>query len=211
MLKKLWESFVSKRSGDRIGLVVFGEGAFTQVPLTFDHSLLMELVAPLEPGAVGGGTAIGTAIATGLNRLKASESKSKVMILVTDGENNSGVINPENAAEIAASLGVKIYTIGVGKTAEGIYRFPNGQRFKSRLDEPTLKRIAKKTGGSYFRATHLKAFSEIYTQIDALEKQSIKTKQYISVDELFERLLKWVILILVLEFLIFNFWIVRIP
>ena len=209
--KKALTKFVKKRSGDRIGLIIFGEGAFTQVPLTFDHELLLNLVSPLELGSVGQGTAIGVAMATGLNRLRSSESKSKVMILVTDGENNSGGITPENAAEIAATLGVKIYTIGIGKTEKGSYQLPNGQRFQTRLDEVTLKRIAQKTGGAYFRAVDTDAFSDVYEQIDSLEKTTLKTRENVFVEELFPKLLQWVILLLMLEFFISNFLIVRLP
>lgn len=209
--KKALASFVKKREGDRIGLVIFGEGAFTQVPLTFDHGLLLQLSQSVEPGAVGGGTAIGVALATGLNRLKSSEAQSKVMILVTDGENNSGTITPENASEIAASLGVKVYTVGVGKSVQGVFKLPNGQRFQSRLDETTLKRIAFKTGGAYFRAADTQGFESVYDQIDTLEKTALKTRELVLVDELFPSLLKWVIMLLVVELFVANFWLVRMP
>lgn len=202
--KRVIKGFIEKRRHDRIGLVVFGNDAFTQCPLTLDYDMLAHLVDRIEVGIAGDGTAVGMGIATGLNRLKASKSRSKVMILMTDGENNSGEIDPLSAADLAHDLGVKIYTVGIGKVGGApvpiqdpilgkVYaRNPDGSLFLPQLDETTLKTIAQKTSGRYFRATDTTTFKQIYDQIDALEKTDIKTKQYPQYTDYFMPLL-WIV------------------
>ena len=155
--KETMKSFISKRTSDRIGLVVFGSDAFTQCPLTSDYQILSNLFNDIDFAMAGDGTAIGMALATGLNRLKESPAKSKLMILLTDGENNMGEVSPERAAELARDLGVKIYTIGVGQEGGAPVPFFHpvyGKVYSDQLtylDEETLKSIAQTTQGEYFK------------------------------------------------------------
>ena len=209
--KRVIKGFVVKRPNDRIGLVVFGNDAFTQCPLTIDHDMLSALIDQITIGIAGDGTAIGMGIATGLNRLKSSKSHSKIMILMTDGENNSGEIDPLSAAELAHDLGVKVYAVGIGKVGgapvpvnDPIYgkvyaRNPDGSLFLPQLDEVTLKKIAEKTGGTYFRATDTATFKQIYERIDSLEKTEIKSKQYEQYTEYFMPLLIAIASLILLE------------
>ena len=183
--------FIQGRSNDRIGLVVFARKAYTQCPLTLDYDVLLHLLDEVDIGAIKDGTAIGLAIGTATNRLRSSEAKSKVIILITDGENNAGNIDPVTAAELARSFGIKIYTIGVGRG--GLVPFPVvdpilGKRYiqaNVAIDEDSLKRIAQISGGLYFRAFDPESLREIYKKIDTLEKTDIKVKQYTSYEELF--------------------------
>ncbi len=189
--KEVIKEFVQERTNDRLGLVVFAAQAFTQCPLTLDHNVLINFLDNVNFGIVEDGTAIGTAIANSCNRLKDSPAKSKVIVLLTDGVNNRGKIDPVTAAEIASSLGIKIYTIGIGKPGNApypvddpflgrIYRYmPNA------LDEKVLQKIADITGGIYFRAETGEKLSEVYKEISALETTQIKTKGYIQYKELF--------------------------
>jgi Ca-activated chloride channel family protein len=189
--KEVIKEFVEERTEDRIGLVVFAAQSFTQRPLTLDHSVLIQFLENVDFGMVEDGTAIGTAIANSCNRLKNSPSKSKVIVLLTDGVSNYGKIDPVTAAEIAASLGIKIYTIGVGKP--GNAPFPVDDPFRGRiykyipnaLDEETLKKVADLTGGIYFRAESSERLTEVYREISDLETTEIKTKGYIQYKELF--------------------------
>lgn len=181
--------FIHGRENDRIGLVVFAKKAFTQCPLTLDYRILSELISEIRVGMIADGTAIGMGIATAVNRLRDSNAKSKVIILITDGENNAGNIDPITAAELAKSFGIKIYTIGVGRG--GMVPFPVddplfGKRYVQanvEIDETTLKRIADITGGLFFRARDTAALSEIYEKINQLEKSDVKVKEYKSYDE----------------------------
>jgi Ca-activated chloride channel family protein len=188
--------FTKKREGDRLGLVVFAARAFTKCPLTLDHNVLGRFIGDLDFTDFSYQTAIGTALATAANRLKDSPAKSKVMILATDGANNAGEIPPVTAAGAAKDLGIRIYTIGIGR--KGKVPMPvqvqdpfSGRVFKqvqmveSDLDEQTLVTIADATGGKYFRATDAEKLKEIYDQIDKMEKTVIKTKVYASFDEKF--------------------------
>ena len=173
--KKTISNFISKRESDRIGLVVFSEAAFTQCPLTLDYYMLTNTLKSTTFDMAGPGTAVGLAIATSLNRLKNSPSKSKIIILLTDGVNNSGGLDPQTAAELAKELGIKVYTIGVGKrnNAPVPITDPNtGQKVlvSAELDEITLKNIAKTTGALYFKATNESTLTDIYNTIDKLEK-----------------------------------------
>lgn len=189
--KEVIKEFVQERTEDRLGLVVFAAQAFTQCPLTLDHNVLIQFLDHVTFGMVEDGTAIGTAIANSCNRLKDSQTKSKVIVLLTDGVNNTGKIDPITAADIAASLGIKIYTIGIGKP--GNAPFPVDDPFLGRiykyipnaLDEDVLREVADKTGGIYYRAESGERLSEVYKEISMLETTEIKTKGYIQYRELF--------------------------
>jgi Ca-activated chloride channel family protein len=175
---------------DRIGLVVFGEEAFTQSPLTIDKGLLLGLVGKMEVGMAGDRTAIGSAIAVGGKRLKDLKAKSKILIVLTDGRHNAGEISPEEAAEAVHALGIKIYTIGVG--GKGPAPFQVNTLFGPRivhqqvdLDEETLKKVAAIGGGEYFRAADSQRLSEIYDIINRQEKTEIKVKEFFHFRELY--------------------------
>jgi Ca-activated chloride channel family protein len=203
--KNIAIDFIKNRPNDRIGLVIFSGESFTQCPLTIDHSVLVNLFADVKNGMINDGTAIGMGLATAVNRLKSSEAKSKVIILLTDGANNTGAIPPLTAAEIARQFNVRVYTVGLGtngyapypqQTAMGIQY----QRVKVDIDEPTLTKIAGITGGKYFRATDNEALKNIYEQIDKLEKAKIDVTQYNKKTELFLPLALLAALLLVCEF-----------
>lgn len=183
--KAVAEEFVSKRKYDRIGLVVFAGEAFTQCPLTVDHNILTDFLSGLRVGIVQDGTAIGMGLATAVNRLKDSDAKSKIIILLTDGVNNTGYINPMTAAEIAKQYGVKVYTIGVGTMGNAmspVNRGPNGEYYfamsKVEIDTELLKKISEMTSGLYFRATDRASLENIYSEIDRLEKTEIEVDVY---------------------------------
>ncbi|MFQ5550675.1 MAG: VWA domain-containing protein [Gemmatimonadales bacterium] len=183
-------SFVRARTNDRIGLVAFSAEAITRVPLTIDQDVLESAVDRLRPGELEDGTAIGTAIATAANRLRQARGESKIIVLLTDGENNRGLIDPMTAAEAAGALGIKVYTIGVGTEGEArmpIGRGPTGtvryQTLPVRIDEELLRDVSATTGGRYFRATDASALSRIFQQIDELEKTPVQVTQYTQVDE----------------------------
>ncbi|HUP00355.1 MAG TPA: VWA domain-containing protein [Gemmatimonadota bacterium] len=171
--------FVQDRASDRIGIVTFAGQAVTQAPLTLDHEALTGAVRRVEIGGLAEGTAIGTALATAVNRLRASEARSRVVILLTDGVNNAGPIDPLTAAETARALGVRVYTIGVGTTGEAPYLLEDprfGRRYVRvvvRIDEEILERIASRTGGRYFRATDPQALDRVYAEIDRLERSPL--------------------------------------
>ena len=175
--------FISGREDDRIGLVVFSGESFTQCPLTTDHSVLINLFNDIKQGMIEDGTAIGMGLANGINRLKDSEAISKVVILLTDGVNNMGAIDPMTAAQIAESLGIRVYTVGVGRNGYAPYPVQTMfgiqyQNMEVKIDEETLKEIAKLTDGKYFRATNNKKLKEIYKEINKLEKSKIEVKKY---------------------------------
>lgn len=189
--KEVIKDFIKGRQTDRVGLVVFSKQAFTQCPLTLDYDVLLKLLDQVDFGMIEDGTAIGMAIATGVNRLEQTKAKSKVMVLLTDGINNSGEIDPATAAEVAKTMGVKIYTIGAGKPGSALYPVQDpifGKRYiymENEIDEETLKKIAQLTGGEYFRAKDEKILKRIYQKISELEKTEIKVKEYINYQELF--------------------------
>ena len=195
------EEFIDKRINDRISLVVFGGDAYTKVPLTFDHNVVKDITSKLTTDDITSNnrTAIGMGLGVSLNRLKDSEAKSKVIILMTDGENNSGEMSPMGASEIAKELGIKIYTIGIGAREIQI-RVPFGHTTvkNTELDENLLKNIASTTGGEYFRAGSEKEFQEIFNRIDSLEKTKIDGRSYYEKDELYENILKIALLLLVI-------------
>lgn len=174
--------FVEQRKHDRIGLVVFAGESFTQCPLTTDHNILRSFLSTLECGLIENGTAIGMGLANASKRLKDSDAKSKVIILLTDGENNAGYASPMQAADAAKKLGIKVYTIGVGTKGQAqvpVAQRPNGSFIygwqQVRIDEELLKQIAKETGGEYFRAQDMDQLKAIYSKIDLLERTKIET------------------------------------
>ncbi len=188
--KQVIRNFIRGRTSDRIGLVVFSRDAFTQCPMTIDYNVLINLLDQVEPGMIPDGTAIGNGIADAVNRLKDSKAKSKVIILLTDGVNNSGEIDPLTAAEIAKTYGIRVYTIGVGTEGEAPYpvQTPFGIRYQMmpvEIDEGLLRQIASITGGQYFRATDNRTLKEIYNKIDKLEKSKIEVTSYRHAEELF--------------------------
>jgi len=188
--KEVMSEFIRSRKNDRIGLVVFAQHSFTQCPLTLDYGVLLDLLDSIDIGIIEDGTAIGTAIANSVNRLRDSKAKSRVMILLTDGINNAGKIDPQTAAKTARALDVKIYTIGAGKPGGAMYPVEHpifGKRYvqmDTEIDEALLKEIAEETGGMYFRAKDEKGLSEIYETIGKLEKTEIETKEYANYHEL---------------------------
>lgn len=203
-VKKVVSDFIRKREVDRIGLVVFGEEAFTQAPLTLDKGLLLGLVEQMTIGMAGDRTAIGSALAIGGKRLKDLKAKSKILILLTDGRHNAGDLTPEQAAEAVQTLGVKIYTIGVGGQGPAPFRVKAliGTRIVRRkvdLDESTLKRIADIGGGKYFRATDTEGLAEIYDIIDRAEKTEVKVKEFFHFRELYPYFLIPALILLGLE------------
>jgi len=181
--KKVASAFINGRPNDRIGLVVFGSESFTQCPLTTDHTKLINLFQSVQCGMIADGTAIGLGLGTAAGRLKDSDGKSKVVILLTDGENNAGAIAPLTAAEIAKTFGIRVYTIGVGTIGTALTPVaitPLGYQYDNvevKIDEDLLKQIATMTGGKYFRATDNKKFQEIYEEIDRLEKSKVEINE----------------------------------
>lgn len=212
--KVVLNDFLSRRDADRMSLVVFGGDAYTKVPLTFDHNVLKDIISKITVDDITSNnrTAIGMGLGVALNRLKNSEAKSKVVILMTDGENNSGEMSPLAAAELAKEMGIKVYTVGIGAREVIVPSFFGVQKIKNtELDENLLKTIASISGGNYFRAGDSKEFSEIFNQIDKLEKTSINSRDYYDIVEFFEPLLK-ISLILFLLGILFEFLIyIRIP
>jgi len=185
MARNVLKKFIEKRPNDRIGLVVFGTDAYIATPLTLDHDFLDENLDRLRIGVIDENhTAIGSALTTAINRLREIKSKSKIVILMTDGQNNAGKIDPLTAADAAQALGVKVYTIGVGKRGMApMPQFFGGQRVGTRLqpvdiDENTLKKIADRTGGKYYRADNAAHFQAIYAEIDKMEKTEREVKKY---------------------------------
>ena len=183
--KKVAADFIDGRKSDRMGLVVFAGEAFTQVPLTIDHKVLLKQLSTLKDGMMKDGTALGDGLATAINRIKDSEAKSKVIILLTDGINNQGAVDPQSAAEIAALYNIRLYTIGVGTQGLAPYPFRDAfgrkryQNVPVELDENLLTQMAQSTvDGQYFRATNKKSLQQIFKQIDEMEKSKIDVTQY---------------------------------
>ena len=181
--KEVATEFINGRPNDRIGLVVFSGESFTQCPLTTDHASVINLMKDIKSGMIEDGTAIGEGLANGISRLKDSPAKSKVIILLTDGVNNMGSIDPYTAAEIAKTFNIRVYTIGIGSLGTAPYpvQTPFGmqyQQMKVEIDEGLLQKISDETGGKYFRATNKQKLEDIYKEIDKLEKSKIKVKEY---------------------------------
>lgn len=191
VIKQVVKDFIQRRNNDRIGLVVFAGLPYTQCPMTLDYGMLLQLLEKIDIGMVEDGTAIGSAIASSVDRLRNTKTKSKVIILLTDGRNNAGEIDPFTAAEIAKAFGIKIYTIGAG--TKGLAPFPTVDLFGNRvmkqvkidIDDNALQEIAKITDGRYYRATDTKSLLEIYNHIDLLEKTETEVTQYTEYSELF--------------------------
>jgi Ca-activated chloride channel family protein len=206
MARAVLKQFIDQRPNDRIGLVVFAAQAFIATPLTLDHDFLQENLDRLEIGTINADqTAIGDALSTALNRLRELKSKSKIVILMTDGQNNAGKVDPLTAAEAAQALGVKVYTIGIG--TRGLAPMPvfmNGQKVGYRqmpvdIDENTLQKIADKTGGKYYRADNAERFQQIYAEIDKLEKTEAIINKFTQFDELFPWLVSFGLALLLVE------------
>ena len=203
--KEEMKKFVGRRLNDRIGLVIFARYSFTQCPLTTDYSVLLNFIDMADFGMVEDGTAIGMALANSINRLRDSDAKSKVIILLTDGENNAGEIDPITAANLAATFGVKVYTIGAGKPGNAMYPYQDpifGKRYvyqPTKIDEKSLREIADRTGGKYFRARSEKELDDIYTAIDQMEKTEVKSSSHVQYRELFQYFTYGGLLLLVLE------------
>ncbi len=184
-------SFIEGRKSDRIGMVVFAGRGYTRCPLTLDYDILRELLARVDLATQDEGTAIGMGLVTAINRLRDSDARSRVVVLLTDGRSNRGEIDPSTAASLARSLGIKVYTIGVGTKGEAPYPVEDpflGKRYvylKADIDEETLTSIAESTGGRYFRATDAESLNRIFEQIDAMEKTEIRVRHYVRYAELF--------------------------
>lgn len=203
--KNIAIDFIKARPNDRIGLVIFSGESFTQCPLTIDHDVLINLYKDIHYGMIDDGTAIGMGLATAVNRLKDSQAKSKVVILLTDGSNNMGSIPPITAAEIAKQFNVRVYTVGIGTHGFAPYpvQTPYGiqyQKMPVDVDEGTLTQIANITGGKYFRATDNNKLKSIYDQIDKLEKAKIDVTEYHKKTEMFLPLALLAALLLLIEF-----------
>ncbi len=216
-LKLVVNDFINKRPDDKIGLVVFGKEAFTQCPLTIDHETLHFLVNRVTIGMAGDSTAIGSAILLSIKRLKDVKSKSKIIILVTDGRNNSGQVNPIIAAKLAKEFGIKIYTIGIGSKGKPVpilRRTPFGLRkiyVNVDLDDFTLKQIAKITGGKYYNAQNFQALESIINDINKIEKTKFKIKKYVKRKYLYYYFLIVVLILLIFKLIYFHFYKIEIP
>lgn len=217
VVKNVLKEFIAKRTSDRMALVAFGGLAYTVCPLTTDEQWLLENLERIQLGMLEDGTAVGSGISSSLNRLKNSKAKSKVIILLTDGMNNAGKIEPLTAAKIAKSMNVKIYTIGAG--SKGYVPFPVqdilGRKFYQNipldLDEETLREVARITNGRYFRATDTESLRQIYAEIDKLEKSAIEEIGYKEYKELFSWFLLAGLFCLVFEVILSNSLLMRVP
>ena len=206
-LKKVAADFISKRTSDRIGLVVYAGESYTKTPITSDKALVVDVLGKVSyDGVINDGTAIGMGLATAVNRLRDSKAKSKVIILLTDGVNNTGFVDPKTAAGLASSFGIKTYTIGLGSNgsapapvalrSDGSFVY---QLTKVEIDEDLLKSIAAETGGSYYRATNNKKLEAIYEEIDKLERTEVEEIRYTKYQEKFRWFVYWALAALVLE------------
>lgn len=214
--KDVAASFINGRPNDNIGLVVFAAESFTQCPLTTDHTVLLNLFKDIQPGIIQDGTAIGLGLANAVSRIKDSQAKSKVIILLTDGVNNAGEIAPVTAAEIAKTFGIRVYSIGVGTQGTAPYPFQTAfgvqyQDIPVEIDEPTLKQIAATTGGQYFRATDNASLKEIYSEIDKMEKTKISVQQYSKKQEEYKNWALLLFALLLVEILLRNTLLRNIP
>ena len=209
--------FIRSRLSDRVGLVVFAAQAFTQTPLTLDYDFLLRMLEEVETGMIEDGTAIGTALAMAVARLKDSTAESKVIVLLTDGQNNRGEIDPVTAAEVAETMGVRVYSIGVGAYGEAPFIFDDpfvGQRRRMvpvEIDEEMLTNVAERTGGRYFRATNKQALRDVYAEIGELEKTKIEERVYTDVTERYAAFLWPAFLLLLAELALSNTRLRRFP
>lgn len=214
--KKVASEFVTDRKNDNIGLVIFAGESFTQCPLTTDHKVLLNLLNEIQFGIIDDGTAIGLGLATSVNRLKDSESDSRVVILLTDGTNNSGQIAPLTAADLARSYGIRVYTVGVGTTgmAPTPVQTPFGIRMQNMpvdIDEKTLTDIAVMTGGQYFRAQDTEGLRQVYEEIDEMEKYLISVQNVTQRKEVFLPFALLALALILMELLLRRTWLRNIP
>ncbi len=215
--KQVAREFIQGRAGDRIGLVVFASNSYTQCPLTTDHQVLLTLLDEIKIGDIADGTAVGMAIGNALNRLRDVPGKSRVVVLLTDGMNNAGVLDPLTAASLARTMGVRIYTIGAGTKGQAPYPVEDpifGRRVQYvevDIDEETLTEIADTTGGLYFRATDIESLKRIYERIDQLEKVKVETEEYVEYRDLGALLLWPALLLVLLEVALSATWLRRLP
>ena len=216
--KEVASEFISDRTGDRIGLVVFAGESFTQSPLTTDQSSLQTMLGRITSGVIEDGTAIGNGLATSINRLRESDAKSKVVILLTDGVNNRGEISPLTAAKIAKDMGIKVYTIGIGRRGTAPYpifdergREVDVVNMKVEIDEKILRDIAEQTGGEYFRATDKQTLEAIYDRINQLEKSKVEVENRTTLHEEFLVFVLCALAALLFEFIIEKIILKRIP
>ncbi len=216
VVKNVVADFIKKREQDRMGLIVFGEEAFIQCPLTLDHGILLDFLKEIEIGMAGDATAIGSALGIVTNRMKELKAKSKIAILLTDGRSNAGRLSPQKAAEIAKTFGIKVYTIGVGTKGKAPFLVDTifGKKYAYEdvdIDEDGLKQIAQETGARYFRATDTENLAQIYDEIDKLEKTEIKVKKYTEYNEMFHWPLLLAILLLLAELVLSRTLLRKIP
>ena len=214
--KQVASEFINGRPNDNIGITLFAGETFTQCPLTVDHAVLLDMIHNIKCGLITDGTAVGMGIANAVTRLKDSKAKSKVIILLTDGTNNKGDISPMTAAEIAKSFGIRVYTIGVGTNGMAPYPYPVGNTVQYvsmpvEIDEKTLTEIAGTTDGNYFRATSNSKLKEVYEEIDKLEKTKLNVKEYSKRDEEYHWFALAAFLCVLLEVLLRNSVLKKIP
>jgi Ca-activated chloride channel family protein len=215
--KEVAAGFINDRPNDRIGLVVFAGESFTQSPLTTDRATLLNLLAQVRTGIIEDLTAIGNGLATSVNRLRESDAVSKVVILLTDGVNNAGQIAPVTAAQIAASFGIRVYTIGVGTQGEAPYPARDAWgntvmvNVPVEIDEAILGEIASATGGQYFRATDRRSLQAIYEEINKLETSRIETNEFTRHTELYGRFALWALILMVMQFLVSVLYLRQLP
>ncbi len=217
--KAVAANFINDRQGDRIGLVIFAAESFTQSPLTTDKATLLNLLSQVRTGIVEDGTAIGNGLATSINRLRESEAVSKVIILLTDGVNNRGQIAPVTTAEIARSLGIKVYTVGVGTNnpsapypaVDPWGNYAGTVNVPVEIDDQVLTDIAYATGGQYFRAIDSESLQEIYDRINEMETSVVETNEFTRHNELYGRFALWALALLVAEFLLRTLYLRQIP
>jgi Ca-activated chloride channel family protein len=217
IIKSTVENFIKQRVNDRMGLIVFGSQAYTVCPLTMDHDWLLQNLHYVRIGVIEDATAIGSGIATSLLRLKKSKAKTRIIVLLTDGVNNSGKILPLDAAKLAQSMGIKVYTIGAGTT--GIVPFPVIDEFGNKhyedaqfdLDEDTLRKIADMTGAEYFRAADTASLRNIYAEIDKLEKTRIDEKGFKQYEPLFWYFVDAALILMVFEIILTNTLFLKVP
>ncbi len=214
--KEKAKEFIDYRINDRIGLVIFSAESFTQCPITSDHTILKSFFSDIKTKMLEDGTAIGMGLSTSISRLKDSDAKSKVIILLTDGMNNTGKISPLTATDLAKGYGIRVYTVGVGTTGKAPYKIdtPFGKQYMYvdvEIDEELLREIAKETGGQYFRATNNKGLEEIYKSIDQLEKTKIKEKSFTHKEDKFYPFIMMAFLLLLAEFVFRHFIFNKLP
>jgi Ca-activated chloride channel family protein len=212
VVKKVVNDFIDRRVNDRIGLVVFGDEAIIQCPHTTDYGVLKTTLAAVKRGMAGGATAIGNALGVAVTSLKELPGNSKIVVLLTDGENTTGILDPIQSARAAATYGIKVYTIGVGSKGRARFQTPFGIEYQEvSLDEDTLKSIAEATGGRYFRATDTEGLERIYALIDELEKTKVEVKEYTDYEELYPYAVWPALVMLLLDVLLRATWLRTLP